>query len=150
MQVAAMIHGVVQSLEHWLQFWLFTTESRWSGLFLLLKGKKNKEIQPLKWERNIQHFKVKGIRRKPVKVLLFMPVGPCYEITALHLPSPFAVFPSMVWLKAGSRAVGGSTHTDRIKKLKHFPWSEGAGVFTEDRKMFNLKCGESKTGCAHL
>lgn len=87
-----------------------------------------------------------------MKVLLFMPVGPFYEITALHLPSPFDVFPSMFWLKAGSRAVGESSHTGKKKKkkLKHFPWSEGFGVCTEDREMFNFKCGESKTGCAHL
>lgn len=115
MTVAAMIHRVVQSLEYLLHFWVFTTESRRSGVFLLRKRKKKKEIQPLKSEKNIQHFKVKGISGKPVKVLLFMPVGPCYEITALHLPSPFAVFPSMLWLKAGSRAVGGSSHTHRKK-----------------------------------
>lgn len=119
-------------------------------LFLLRKRKKNKEIQPLKQGRNIQHFKVKCICGKSAKVLLFMPVGPFYEITALHLPSPFDVFPSMFWLKSGSRAVGESSHTQGKKKLKHFLWSEGVGVCTKQGEMLNLKCGESKTGCAHL
>lgn len=53
-----------------------------------------------------------------------MPIGPFYKTAALHLPSPFDVFASMFWLKAGSRAVGESSHTQE-KKFKHFPWSEG-------------------------
>lgn len=79
-----------------------------------------------------------------------MPIGPFYKIAALHLPSPFDVFASMFWLKAGSRAVGESSHTQEKKSLNIFHGQRGVGVCTEDRELFNLKCGESKTGHAHL
>lgn len=79
-----------------------------------------------------------------------MPVGPFYEITALHLHPPFAVFLLMFWLKAGSRAVGESSHTQGKNKVKRFSMVTGGWGLHRGQRMFNLKSGESKTGCAHL
>lgn len=142
--VAGVIYRAVQSLGYWLQFWLFSKVSR-SSRFYCGKGRKIKKSSSWNTKETFNiHFKV-----KPEKVLLFMPIGPFYKTAALHLPSPFDVFASMFWLKAEVEQ-WVKAHTHRKKSLNIFHGQRGVGVCTEDRELFNLKCGESKTSRAHL